>query len=1084
MKEPLASSQAESLPQDKKNYANQGADENVISANNYDTNSITITNEKQNRIAKLTHFFNQLYGKIPEPHFAYLWTKQRGIFSFQINNATQREDMARKAVQLSDCGVDVWHSVNTVSIEPTNVKRGDEKVVSYQTAIVVDIDIRSMAHKGDPSLLAADFDEAKSFLPFTPSLIIFSGYGLHAYFIFNEPIKITNENREELKCRNNLFLDVIRARANGKKIDGVGDLPRILRTPSTFNYKLGTENAPICHIVEDSGLRFSPNQIDEKLQVLTTINPLPEEPKKSDLKDYLNLSDDNPDLKEFRVRRMLDFINPSTLTYDEWLAVGMALKNIGYNCSYWEQWSRSDDRFKDGECQYKWNGFDRDGYDIGTLYLFASQNGYDAKKTFRQWCDLQATSKTTTKKNVTNKSESIIDKLKAELYSVKKALADFDSEKNSALEYLKNVETFDSDSIFSDDVLTATAFAKLFDKKTFSDFKSEITLFNRKTKEKKASVNEWSALVRDKASEISSRKNDLLTHHNEILAQIQSLSFVANNNDLQNFAIPSGYSISNNGVEKVAGESMVTVCRTPVIIKSKTFSVDEKIFKLTLAYINQAGKLKALPPTEAAIIFNRNKLVDLANNGLPVTSSNANLLVDYLDAFNALNENNFPLTYTVPRCGWYHFNGKDVFIDPRRECNTTDDDDRKISVKVDSLSQFAKSLHQKGNLENWKKVYLLAKKSPVARIIIAAAVAPILLKILGERNFLLYICAPTRAGKTTALHLAASAVGDEKIIRSFDATKNGLAGAATDVSDFAFLVDEKQVADSRLREQLDTLVYALANGVGRTKLNKDSTLRKLHDWRTIAIMTGETQLLPDNVTGGANTRLLSINVTKEILSASTCRTIHDTIKDNCGLIFPLVINKIFELDFEKLRETYQKLVDLFTIKYPDLLNEYCRYMAVLTLADAILNSALNDFDTLPLDDAIQNANAIFKLIPTTTEISDTEREKDFVLAIVAQNQNRLIGGNVPLDRMQTICGKLNDNDGYSYIAAKFLQDECIRDGRDYHKLVADLVAAGFFVPNDTIEKGRKKTRDTVNKKLGKTSTRCYRISNDSLNDGE
>ena len=378
----------------------------------------------------------------------------------------------------------------------------------------------------------------------------------------------------------------------------------------------------------------------------------------------------------------------------------------------------------------------------------------------------------------------------------------------------------------------------------------------------------------------------------------------------------------------------------------------------------------------------------------------------------------------------------------------------------------------------------MAKKSPVARIIIAAAVAPILLKILGERNFLLYICAPTRAGKTTALHLAASAVGDEKIIRSFDATKNGLAGAATDVSDFAFLVDEKQVADSRLREQLDTLVYALANGVGRTKLNKDSTLRKLHDWRTIAIMTGETQLLPDNVTGGANTRLLSINVTKEILSASTCRTIHDTIKDNCGLIFPLVINKIFELDFEKLRETYQKLVDLFTIKYPDLLNEYCRYMAVLTLADAILNSALNDFDTLPLDDAIQNANAIFKLIPTTTEISDTEREKDFVLAIVAQNQNRLIGGNVPLDRMQTICGKLNDNDGYSYIAAKFLQDECIRDGRDYHKLVADLVAAGFFVPNDTIEKGRKKTRDTVNKKLGKTSTRCYRISNDSLNDGE
>ena len=83
--------------------------------------------------------------------------------------------------------------------------------------------------------------------------------------------------------------------------------------------------------------------------------------------------------------------------------------------------------------------------------------------------------------------------------------------------------------------------------------------------------------------------------------------------------------------------------------------------------------------------------------------------------------------------------------------------------------------------------------------------------------------------------------------------------------------------------------------------------------------------------------------------------------------------------------------------------------------------------------------------------------------------------------MLTICGKLNDNDGYTYISAKFLQDECNRDGRDYHKLADDLVAAGFFVPADTVEKGRKTPLATVNKKLGKASARCYRISNKALN---
>ena len=1028
--------------------------------------------DKQSRIEEATNFFNILFGKIPAENFSYLMQFLDGIktYSFKIAAPSQRMAMAQKAIELSDSGIDIWHAVNPVSIEPTSGKRGDELAVSFQIAIVVDIDIRSAAHKGDPSLLAIDFDEAKSFLPFTPSLIIFSGYGLHAYFIFDSPIKISDQNRDELKRRNNLLLDIIRQQAKGKKIDGVSDLPRVLRTPGTFNYKLGKDNAPLCCIVENSGLRFSPAELDEKLNELIIPTPLPAMQPKSARKIDIDCFNDNPDLKEFRIRRMLDFINVVDGEYDKWLDVGFALFNEGMNCNFWEQWSRTQPEFKEGECERKWNGFHHDpnGITIASLYQWATENGYVETDIRNEFFQLHP------ELTIKNKPlTSSMDKLKIELCSVKKALANFDTEKKSALESLKNVETFDSDSIFSENVLTAAAFAKLFDKKAFSDFKSEITFFNRKTKEKKASVNEWFALIRDKASELNSRKNDLLTRHNEILAQIQSLSFVANNNDLQNFAIPSGYSVSNNGVEKVAGESMVTVCRTPVIIKSKTFNVDEKIFKLTLAYINKAGKLKALPPTEAAIIFNRNKLVDLANNGLPVTSSNANLLVDYLDAFNALNENNFPLTYTVPRCGWYTFNGKNVFIDPRRQCNTTDDDNKNINVVVDSLSQFAKSLYQKGKIEDWKKVYLLAKKSPVARIMIAAAIAPILLKILGERNFLLYICAPTRAGKTTALYLAASAIGDEKIIRSFDATKNGLAGAAADVSDFAFLVDEKQVADSRIKEQLDTLVYALANGVGRTKLNKDSTLRKLHDWRTIAIMTGETQLLPDNVTGGANTRLLSINVTKEILPDSTCRIIHDTIKDNCGLAFPLVIDKIFQLGFETLRKTYRELVDLFTKKYHDLLNEYCRYMAVLTLADAILNATLNDVDSLPLDDSIQNSNCVFKLIPTYVEVSDTVRERDFILGFIAQNQNRFIGGSVTLDKMQAIFGKFEKD--YIYITVTALKKACDDESFDYRKLAADLVEDGFFVPSETVEKGRRTPLATVKKQIGAAIPRCYRI---------
>ena len=693
----------------------------------------------------------------------------------------------------------------------------------------------------------------------------------------------------------------------------------------------------------------------------------------------------------------------------------------------------------------------------------------------------------------TDEGTKPIDLLKAKLRSVNKDLADFDTEKNLALEKLRDLETFDSQTVFSEEILQAAAFADIYDKQLSSGFKRDVKNYGDKHPEKKVRITDWLADVKCRAKEITQRKADLMTRRNSLQAQINSQAFVDENDLLAGRKIPDGFTISKEfGTEKISGEDMILVCRRPVVITEKFFSVEDQITKLSLAYMTTDGKWKILPPTEKAIVANKNKIVDLANNDLPVTSCNAAQMVDYLDAFNVTNENALPLTYTVPRCGWHSIKGKDYFIDPRLDCVITVDD-KNISVKVDNYrSDFAKHCRQVGSLEEWKKAYALAKKSPVARIIVAAAVAPILLKILGERNFLLYIYAPTRAGKTTGLEVGRSAVGDEKIIRSFDATKNGLAGAAADVSDFAFFVDEKQVADGRLKDQFDTLTYALANGIGRTKLNKDSTLRKLADWRTIAIMTGETQMLSDNVTGGANTRLMSIAAPKEILSADDCKTIRDITKDNFGFALPLVINKVKEIGNEKLREIFKEMTDVFKAKFPEILDEYRRYMAELTIADTLLNAALygntvttDDGKTIKAsDDAIINAVKIFPLIPTKAEIDDTPREKEFVRSFITQNQGRFIGGNIAPERMQSIFGKLNDPDGYTYITVQALKDACKNEGFDYRKLVADLVADGFFVPIDKIKKGCKKPLDTVQKKIGETNATCYRIPQVVLDEEE
>ena len=1049
--------------------------------------------DKQSRIDEAEKIFNLIYGAVTERKFGYLWAKrgeEKKTYPFDVSTPENRRAMAIKAIELSDAGFDVYYSVNLMDTPPAANARATADYVTVQTATVTDIDIEGGNHQSnDTKKYPPTFDTAKSFLPFPVSIIINSGYGLHGLCIYSAPITITADNRKFAEERNKNFIEVIRSRAGiySKAVDSVGDLPRVLRVPGTRNYKLGiSADAPICHIVEVNDVRFTPEQFDEKLNALY-VEKKPE-PKPTHSVGF-DFSDDNPDLKEFRIRRMLDYISVVDGEYEKWFNVGTALYNEGMDCSVWEQWSRTQPEFKEGECEAKWKTFhyDATGNTIGTLYQYAVEGGYDESETQREWYRLHP--ELSKKKS---SSAQIVD-LKDELRSALKAIVDFDAEKNAALEKLSNVETFDSDTVFSEEIMTAAAFAKLFDKPTFSVFRRDVKNYGDKHKDKKVSVNDWLADVKERAVEIAARQADLIAKRNEIQAQINSLSFVGKHDALKDFTIPQGYSISEtSGIIKVEGEKSIPVCRRPVIITGKTYSVEEKIYKLSLSFMTRDRKWKELSPTEKAIVFNKNKLVDLANADLPVTTSNATHLVDFLDAFNALNESSLSLTYTVSRCGWHNLNGKELFIDPRRDC-VIQDDDQNISVKVDSeRSDFAKHMKQVGSLEAWKKIYKLAKKYPVARLTVSAAVAPILLKILGERNFLLYIYAPTRAGKTTALYLGASAVGSEKIIRSFDATKNGLAGAAADVNDYPFLVDEKQVADNRISEQMSNLIYALANGIGRTKLNRDSTLKKLQDWRTIAIMTGETLLLPDNVTGGANTRLLTIKAPKEILPADVCKIIRDTTPDNYGLALPLVIDKVFEFGREKLRGVYKDLVDVFTAKYPALLPEYCRYMAVLTLADALLNSVLfgntvtnEDGKTFTaLEDATLCAKEIFKLIPTRAEIDDTPREKEFVRSFIAQNQNRFEGGNVELNKMQAVYGKLRDRDGFTYITVQALKDACAGGGFDYRKLVSDLIADEFFKPADTTKKGRKTPLDTVQKRLGEVNTRCYRIPNTVFDETE
>ena len=72
-----------------------------------------------------------------------------------------------------------------------------------------------------------------------------------------------------------------------------------------------------------------------------------------------------------------NYISPSELDYQEWVNVGMALKQEGYSCSDWDNWSRADNRYHPGECEKKWNTFNGANSPVtaGTIVQMAKDRG-------------------------------------------------------------------------------------------------------------------------------------------------------------------------------------------------------------------------------------------------------------------------------------------------------------------------------------------------------------------------------------------------------------------------------------------------------------------------------------------------------------------------------------------------------------------------------------------------------------------------------------------------------------------------------------------------------------------------------------
>ena len=78
-------------------------------------------------------------------------------------------------------------------------------------------------------------------------------------------------------------------------------------------------------------------------------------------------------------KEILAYIDPSSLDYQDWVNVGMALHHEGESVDLWDAWSQRDPRrYHPGDCEKKWKSFGHGSSIVtgGTLVHMAEQNGY------------------------------------------------------------------------------------------------------------------------------------------------------------------------------------------------------------------------------------------------------------------------------------------------------------------------------------------------------------------------------------------------------------------------------------------------------------------------------------------------------------------------------------------------------------------------------------------------------------------------------------------------------------------------------------------------------------------------------------
>ena len=429
-----------------------------------------------------------------------------------------------------------------------------------------------------------------------------------------------------------------------------------------------------------------------------------------------------------------------------------------------------------------------------------------------------------------------------------------------------------------------------------------------------------------------------------------------------------------DGVRTYTIMGEVVACYHPILPVQLLVNAETGKEKIKIAYKKRNSWKEII--IDKGTIASANKIVQLAEYGVSVTSENARNLVKYLNDIENFNADRIQEQISTSKLGWI----KNEFMP--FGANILFDNETRFKETFESI-------HPEGSMDKWYELVREIRKSNrfEPKIYLAASLASVLVEPLGALPFIVSLWGDSGKGKTVALMLAASVWADPdgtKYITDPKSTVTALEVRMDFLNNFPMLIDDLAQVKEKYQGDFSELVYYLCSGKGKDRANASLGLNKAMTWKNVILTNSERSMIVETMQGGAINRIIDVEMSEGYIFENGNK-VADTLRQNYGFAGYEFVKVIQDLGIEKIKGIQQMYYQMIIDKAKELGVEkeekQILPMSIILTADMIANTYMfHDSETLDFDTCVN-------LLKNKGEVSENDRAYEYIMSEVAVHIN-------------------------------------------------------------------------------------------------